>query len=201
MRGKLITFEGIDGSGKTTIVNMLKEKIDNAIITYEPTKTWLGNNVKKAIEERKNVITIALLFMADRSQHVKEIKKWIEDGKIVLCDRYIDSTYAYQKEELKNIIKNPEEWIEFIHKPFLIKPDLTLLFVLPVEIAIKRIGNRKKILYEKKEFLEKVQQNYIEIAKREKRFVIIDASKNIEEVEQKCIDAITKFLVLRQAQG
>ena len=198
MRGSFITFEGIDGSGKTTIINMLAKKLENVVVTAEPTDTWIGNSVKKAIEEGKDAITIALLFMADRNEHIKKIKEWLRQGKIVLCDRYLDSTYAYQKEALKKAMKNPSKWIEDVQKPFILKPDLTILFVLPVEQAIKRIANRKKIIYEKKEFLEKVQENYIELAKKEKRFVIIDASREKEKVLNDCMEAISKFLSLRQ---
>ncbi len=194
MKGKLITFEGIDGSGKTTIVNILGKMVKNSVVTYEPTNSWLGKSVKKAMNEQKNAITIALLFLADRNEHIKEIKKWIEEGKIVLCDRYIDSTIAYQIEHLKKIIKNPEKWIKNTHEPFLLKPDLTFLFVLPVNVAIKRIGNRKKTIFEKKEFLERVQKNYIKIAEDEKdRFVIIDANKSKEEVANECYKKIKKL--------
>jgi len=194
MKGKLITFEGIDGAGKTTVIKLIQKKIKNSILTFEPTSSWIGNAVKKAIDEGRDAITIALLFLADRMEHVKEMKKWLEEGKIVLCDRYIDSTYAYQKEALKGLIDNPEKWIEEIQKPFIIIPDLTLLFVLPVDKAIERIKDRKKIIYERKEFLQKVQENYMELARKEKRFVIIDASKSIEEVERQCMEAISKFL-------
>ena len=198
MKGALITFEGIDGSGKTTIASRIAKKIENSVLTHEPTNSWIGESVKKAIEEGKDAITIALLFMADRNEHIVKIKKWINGGKIVLCDRYLDSTYAYQKEALKDTIENPEKWIDEIQKPFILKPDLTLLFILPVEKALERIANRKKIIYEKKSFLEKVQENYMELAKKEKRMVIIDASKSIEEVEKDCINAISKFLSLHQ---
>ena len=194
MKGKLITFEGIDGSGKTTIVNILGKMIKNSVVTYEPTNSWLGKSVKKAMNEQKNAITIALLFLADRNEHIKEIKKWIEEGKIVLCDRYIDSTIAYQIEHLKKMMKNPEKWIKNAHEPFLLKPDLTFLFILPVNVAIERIGNRKKTIFEKKEFLERVQKNYIKIAEDEKdRFVIVDANKSKEEVASECYEKIKKL--------
>ena len=81
MKGKLITFEGIDGSGKTTIAKILHSKIEKSIFTTEPTDSWLGKSVKKALEEKRDAITIAFLFLADRNEHIKEIKKWLNEGK------------------------------------------------------------------------------------------------------------------------
>ena len=185
MKGKFITFEGIDGSGKTTIAKLLYEKLGNkAVLTAEPTKTWIGEAVNKAIEERKDAKTIALLFIADRIEHIIKIKKWLDEEKIVLCDRYIDSTFAYQKEHLK--MEEAEKWLNEIHKPFLLKPDLTFLFVINPKRAIERIKDRKLIMYEDVHFLERVQENYLEIAKKEERFIIINAEKSKEEILDAC---------------
>lgn len=185
MKGKFITFEGIDGSGKTTIAKLLYEKLGNkAVLTAEPTKSWIGEAVNKAIEERKDAKTIALLFIADRIEHIIKIKKWLDEGKIVLCDRYIDSTFAYQKEHLK--MEEAEKWLNEIHKPFLLKPDLTFLFVINPKRAIERIKDRKLIMYEDVHFLERVQENYLEIAKKEERFIIINAEKGKEEILEEC---------------
>lgn len=187
MKGKLITFEGIDGSGKTTIAKLLHEKLgDRAILTAEPTDSWIGKDVKRALEEKRDAITIALLFLADRNEHIKEIKNWMEEGKIVICDRFIDSTFAYQKEHLG--IKRAEKWLKEVHKPFFIKPDLTFLLYIEPEKAIKRIKDRKLTLYEYVDFLRKVQNNYIEIAEKEKeRFFVIDADKEKEEIVDECM--------------
>lgn len=185
MKGKLITFEGIDGSGKTTIAKILHSKIEKSIFTTEPTDSWLGKSVKKALEEKRDAITIAFLFLADRNEHIKEIKKWLNEGKIVICDRFIDSTFAYQKEHIK--MDSVEEWLDWLHKPFFIKPDITFLLVIEPRKAIERIKDRKLIVYEDEKFLEKVQENYLEIAKKEKdRIVIIDAEKSKEEVVEEC---------------
>lgn len=185
MKGKLITFEGIDGSGKTTVAKILHSKIENSIFTTEPTDSWIGKSVKKALEERRDAITIAFLFLADRNEHIKEIKKWLNEGKIVICDRFIDSTFAYQKEHIK--MENIEEWLSWLHKPFIIKPNITFLLVIKPKKAIERIKDRKLIVYEDEKFLEKVQENYLEIAKKEKdRIVIINAEKSKEEVAEEC---------------
>ncbi len=190
MKGKLITFEGIDGSGKTTIAKLLHEKLgDKAVLTAEPTDSWIGKSVKRALEEKRDGITIALLFMADRNEHIKEIKNWMKEGKIVICDRFIDSTFAYQKEHLG--IKNAEEWIREVHQPFFIKPDLTFLLYIEPEKAIERIKDRKLTLYEYVDFLKKVQNNYIEIAKKEQeRIFIINAEKEKEKIVEECMQIL-----------
>ena len=196
MKGKLITFEGIDGSGKTTIATLLHEKLrGKAILTAEPTPTWLGECVRRALEEEMDAITIALLFLADRNEHVKEIRKYMEEGKIVICDRFIDSTFAYQKEHLE--IEDADAWLNTIHKPFLIKPDITFLLHIEPEKAIERIRERKLVMYEYVDFLRKVQENYMEIAERDReRVVVIDATKSPEEIVEECIEILRKRKII-----
>lgn len=195
MKGKFITIEGIDGSGKTTIAELIYKKIGkDAVLTSEPTKTWLGDAVNKALEGKMDAITVALLFMADRSEHVKKIKKWIAEGKIVICDRYIDSTFAYQSIHME--IEDAEKWIYKVHEPFLLKPDLTFLLKISPEKAIERINKRKLILYERTDFLEKVQKKYMEIAEKENRFVIIDAEKSKEEIVNECFNILKKKRII-----
>jgi len=191
MRGKFFTFEGIDGSGKTTISKMVYEELRkkwDVVLTKEPTDSWLGKSVEKAIEEKKDAITISLLFMADRNEHLKDIHKWIEEGKVVLCDRYMDSTFAYQSAHLDDVMDNPLRWLKGVHAPFLIKPDKTFLFVIEPSKAISRI-KRKKTFFENESFLEKVQEYYLVLSK-EKRFVKLDATKSKEELKEKCIKRI-----------
>lgn len=198
MKGKLITFEGIDGSGKTTISKLLYEKLRNikeAILTAEPTETWLGKAVRKALEENRDAITIAFLFMADRNEHVKKIKKWLNEGKIVICDRFADSTFAYQKEHLG--IRNPEKWLYKIHEPFLIKPNITFLLIIEPKKALERIDHRKLIIYEDEKFLRKVQDNYLKIAEKEKdRFYIVNAEKNKEEIVKECLKILKERKII-----
>lgn len=191
MRGKFFTFEGIDGSGKTTISKMVYEELRkkwDVVLTKEPTDSWLGKSVEKAIEEKKDAITISLLFMADRNEHLKDIHKWIEEGKVVLCDRYMDSTFAYQSAHLDDVMDNPLRWLKGVHAPFFIKPDKTFLFVIEPSKAISRI-KRKKTFFENESFLEKVQEYYLVLSK-EKRFVKLDATKSKEELKEKCIKRI-----------
>ncbi len=198
MKGKLITFEGIDGSGKTTISKLLYEKlrsIKEAILTAEPTETWLGKAVRKALEENRDAITIAFLFMADRNEHVKKIKKWLNEGKIVICDRFADSTFAYQKEHLR--IRNPEKWLYKVHEPFLIKPNITFLLIIEPKKALERIDHRKLIIYEDEKFLREVQNNYLKIAEKEKdRFYVVNAEKNKEEIVKECLKILKERKII-----
>jgi len=190
---RFVTFEGIDGSGKSTISKGVYEKLKkegyDVILTFEPTDTELGRIVKKCIEENSDPVVTTFAFIADRIQHVREIKKWVKDNKIVLCDRYADSTYAYQAVQLEDIIENPIKWLKELHDRFIIKPDLTFLCVLEVDKALGRIKNREKLVsFERKEFLEKVQKNYLHLASLEKeRFVMIDASKSVNKIVDECI--------------
>ncbi|MBC7081671.1 MAG: dTMP kinase [Thermoplasmatales archaeon] len=191
MKGKFITIEGIDGSGKTTIAKILHEKIPNSVLTYEPTDGWIGKMIKGAISKDVDGITISLLFCADRNEHLKEIRKWLGEGKIVICDRYFDSTLAYQKEQLK--FENAEKWLLNL-QPFLIKPDLTILLKIEPKKAMERI-KRKKVFFENEEFLEKVQKNYLEMAKEE-RFFLINAEKSIDEIVNECLEEIKRRKII-----
>lgn len=193
MTGRFITFEGIDGSGKTTIAqeiySKLQKKHRDIILTREPTDTWTGAIVTKAIEENCSPVTIALLFMADRYEHVIQIRKWLEEKNIILCDRYMDSTFAYQTTQLSQDMKNPLGWLQNMHHLFYLKPDLTFLFIIEPQQALERI-KRQRSAFEKKEFLEHVQKNYLALAKNDKRFFVLDATLSIEELTKKCIDKI-----------
>lgn len=189
MRGRFFTFEGIDGSGKTTISRMvygdIREKRD-AVWTKEPTDGWLGKAVERAVEEGRDAATVALLFAADRKEHLKEIRRWLEEGKTVICDRYADSTVAYQAVNLAGV-DEPVKWLEEIHLPFYIEPDITFLFVVDPSVAISRIEGRNLSPFEKISFLEKVQENYIRLAEGNKRFVKLDATESREKLKERCL--------------
>jgi len=189
MRGRFFTFEGIDGSGKTTISRMVYEDIRekrDAVWTKEPTDGWLGKAVERAVEEGRDAATVALLFAADRKEHLKEIRRWLEEGKTVICDRYADSTVAYQAVNLAGV-DEPVKWLEEIHLPFYVEPDITFLFVVDPSVAISRIEGRNLSPFEKISFLEKVQENYIRLAEGNKRFVKLDATESREKLKERCL--------------
>ncbi len=189
MRGKFFTFEGIDGSGKTTISKMVYDDITkkrDAVWTKEPTYGWLGKAVERAVEEGMDAATVALLFAADRKEHLKDINNWLDEGKTVICDRYADSTIAYQAVNLSGT-DEPIKWLKEIHSPFYVEPDITFLFVLDPSTAIKRIEGRELSPFEKISFLEKVQENYIRMADGNKRFIKLDATESKEKLKERCL--------------
>ncbi len=196
-KGKLITLEGIDGTGKSSIAKRLKTTFPGAVFTTEPTKSWIGKAVKKSIESEADPLAELFLFMADHAEHIaKVIRPALEDGKIVISDRYSDSRYAYQGATLSHSFYDAMEWVENIHKGWTIVPDLTILFTIDPTIAVTRCGIRgNHTKFEKIGFLKTVQENFLNLAKREPgRFVIIDAGRELEIVAQEVEIVIKEFL-------
>ncbi|MEM0493391.1 MAG: dTMP kinase, partial [Candidatus Thermoplasmatota archaeon] len=147
---KFITFEGIDGSGKSTIAEKTYEKLKNkgynVILTYEPTDSPIGRYVQKCIKNKNDPYLTSFAFIADRIQHCMEIEKWLKEDKIILCDRYADSTYAYQSAQLESEIKKPIKWLQELSEPHIIKPDRTFILIIEPEKALKRIKKRKELI-------------------------------------------------------
>ncbi len=189
-----ITFEGIDGSGKTTILNRVFNELQlkgyKVIKTCEPTDTWIGNCAKKCIKTDMDPFVTTFTVLADRFIHSKEIQKWLDCGYIVLCDRYAESTYAYQGSQLQEQMKNPIKWLKDLSEGRIILPDRTFLFDIEPNEAMKRIQNREVLIpFEKVSFLIKVQKNYLHLSKG-KQFKIIDATKPIETLIEECLKYI-----------
>ncbi len=199
MSGLLITFEGIDGSGKTTLSKRVAENLKEKklVLTAEPTTYWTGEVVKVAINTKTNPLVELFLFIADHAEHVTRlISPALDKGKIVISDRYSDSRLAYQGATLEELILNPIDWIKSIQDEFTVVPDLTFLLDLEPEIAIARLDVRdNKTKFEKIEFLKKVRANYLAIAKREpRRFIVLDATKSQEDLEKHALLEIRKLV-------
>ncbi|MCX8194307.1 MAG: dTMP kinase [Candidatus Pacearchaeota archaeon] len=203
MKGKLITFEGVDGCGKTTVLNKVFEffnkKYPNRFLkARDPGTTEIGEKIRKLLlYKNMNKWTEFNLFLAARAQLVNEfLIPNIKKGKIVLLDRFYDSTIAYQG--FRNGV--PLEMIvDYNKKIKVIEPDLTLLFDLPLEEAQKRIlSDKRNLTVFDKENIEqhkKVHKGYKWIAKKyKKRVNVIDASRSIEEVTKDAIKIISKHL-------
>jgi dTMP kinase len=194
----LITLEGIDGSGKSTLHAALKEPLADLdpVFTREPGATWVGETVRRAIAEQIDPVTEATLFVADHAAHLaKIIRPALAEGRIVISDRYSDSRYAYQSVTLQGIIPDPEGWLRSMHNGWTIGPDRTILCVLPVDDAMKRLKPKdQQEHFEKRETLEKVQNNYLEFARREPdRFIILDAMKEKDELAKFTADMIRQI--------
>lgn len=191
---QFITFEGIDGSGKSTVSKVVYDKLKsdghNVVLTYEPTDSTIGKFVQKCIKTGDDPFVTAFTFIADRIQHCKKIKQWIDDGKIVLCDRYAESTYAYQGAQLENTINNSIKWLQDLSKDRILIPERTFLFVIPPKDSLARIQNRDELIpFEQLSFLKKVHKNYLAVSKG-KHFFQLDATKKIDELVDICYEDI-----------
>jgi dTMP kinase len=192
--GLFICIEGIDGSGKTTqarrLVRTLKKKEYNAVYTTEPSKGTFGKIIRKHILQGNNrvpTVIEAILFAADRIDHIQnEIKPLLEIGKIVICDRYVYSSIAYQGAASLN-----QKWIREINKDA-IKPDLAIYIDVPPKIVISRI-KRKKSVMETLQTQDKVRKLYLKLVE-EKQLIMIDGNVPINEIAEAIENLVLKFL-------
>jgi len=193
---QFVTFEGIDGSGKSTISQLVSEKLQaggyDTIWTYEPTDSSVGKYVQECIRSQSDPFITSFTFIADRILHCKQIQQWLDEGKIVLCDRYAESTYAYQAAQLESELKNPLKWLQELSKGRILLPDRTYLFVINPKTSLARIQHRTELIpFERLAFLEKVHANYLKISKG-KQFLRLDATQPIDMLVQLCYDDIIR---------
>ncbi|MEM0476049.1 MAG: dTMP kinase [Candidatus Aenigmatarchaeota archaeon] len=193
--GKYIVIEGIDGAGKTTISNILVKELKNSITIKEPSNSEIGEFIRNSLESKKefmkNYIISSLLFFADRIQLKEKIKKLREEYDYIISDRCFLSTYAYQNA----LIKSDEEKKIFnkifnILLQFVEMPDAIIILDVDVEVALERLKEKKKSIYEEKEFLKKVLDNYRNFELDLKNVYLVDANRNIEEVKKDVIKII-----------
>ena len=202
--GLFITFEGIDGCGKTTQLNLLAEYLQkkgyDVVITREPGAKGLGEKIREILLHYEGGVSSraeSFLFLADRAQHIdKLVNPAVGLGKIVLCDRHTDSTIAYQGygrgvniselEMLNNLATNNK------------KPDLTFVFDIDIDTSMARIGSEKDRMESAGyEFFERVRNGYILISKKEpERVKLIDATKTIVQISSEVIDIVQKRLTV-----
>ena len=187
VRGRFLVFEGIDGSGKSTVARMMYERMNAAgrpsILTAEPTDSWVGDMVRRGNREAASPFTETLLYVADRAEHTAHIERWLNDGKHVVCDRYVGSTLAYQAVTLRPHLGDPaREWLRSVNAPFILRPDVTFLLLLDPELAMERLGSRPgREKFEKLDFLRGVDEEYRRLAEID-GYVVIDASRPLDEV-------------------
>lgn len=208
-KGLFITLEGGEGAGKSTqmafVQQMLQQSLDSAgktlRVTREPGGTELSEQIRGVLLDHRQTDmdsdTELLLMFAARAQHLAQlIRPALEKGEWVLCDRFTDATYAYQgggRGIDMHRISALEDWVQ---GP--LRPDLTLLLDLPVDVGMARAGERGELdrfEREKVAFFEKVRQTYRDRAEAEpERFRIIDAAQGIAQVQQQITSVMAPFL-------
>ncbi|GLI54256.1 dTMP kinase [Thermodesulfovibrio yellowstonii] len=193
-KGIFITFEGIEGSGKTTQGKLLAEKLKKeglkVLYTYEPGDTEAGKHIRKILlnsEIKINPLCELLLYFADRVQHIEEkIKPSIESGFIVICDRFTDSTLVYQGYARGISIDLIKQLNKIVLDEFM--PDLTVLLDCPANIGLKRnqkINKKDRFEMENLAFHEKVRQGYLKLVESyKKRFFVLDATESIDKIAE-----------------
>ena len=206
-----ITFEGIEGCGKTTQVKRFAKKLKGLgiplITTFEPGGTRIGKDIRKILLDSRNKnlspLTELILYAADRAQHVEElIKPALDEGKWVICDRFFDATVVYQ-----GIARGQDmELIRALNEQATqgIQPDITFLLDCPVDMGLHRALERNEAQSQKGqdrfereaiEFHRAVREGYLDLArKNQNRFVIVDATLPKDEVEKKIFQHMEPYL-------
>lgn len=207
----LITLEGIDGTGKSSVTadvgRWLEREGVKAALQREPTPTWIGESVKRAHVEHLSPLALTFLFLADRAQHVAMLRDQLSMGAVVLCDRYMDSTVAYQGAALAGTAGVPAvdllKWVRSLHDPWVVVPDLTLLIVDDPVRCMERVKAHRgrTSMFEDAAFLAKVQDNYRHIAAGEPaRFCVLEGG-DLADLKRRASGAIGDFLKARGLMG
>lgn len=189
-KGLFITFEGVDGCGKTTQINLLKDYFENngrtVLLTREPGAKGLGERLREILLNYDGEVSSnceSFLFLADRAQHIDTIiKPAINNGQIVLCDRHTDSTVAYQGYG-RGLDIDRIKMLNDIATGGL-KPDLTFVFDIDIETSMLRVGKTKDRMESAGiEFFRKVRQGYINISKEEpQRVKLLNGTDSVENI-------------------
>ena len=204
-KGLFITLEGIEGAGKSTAVDFIEDFLTkeghDVIKTREPGGTVIGEQIREILLKNENYTltydTELLLVFSARAQHIQEvILPALSSGKIILCDRFTDASYAYQgggRGIDASRINLLEKWVQGD-----LRPNLTLLFDLDVSIGMQRTKKRSdadRFELEELNFFEKIRNTYLERAKNEpQRFRIINSASSLESVKEQIITILKDFL-------
>jgi len=202
MQGKFITLEGIEGSGKSTNLVTIKSILDqykiDYVLTREPGGGPLGPHLRKLLLDKDQSISPSvemLLMMADRRDHVDNlINPNLDKGIWVISDRYLDSTIAYQGGGRQLDIDLITSLSASLKLP---TPDFTLLFDLPVDVALERAKERSELdrfEREPQDFHSRIRESYLELASTNHRIKTIDSSKDFESVSLQVEKYLTEFL-------
>ncbi|KPN32234.1 putative thymidylate kinase [Halolamina pelagica] len=190
----LITLEGLDGSGKTTVWEALHDSHPEATYTREPTESWYGDAVNRAIDDDADPLATLFLFTADHADHLsRTIRPALENDELVISDRYSDSRYAYQAAALSGSdLTRPMEYIRGIHSAFTREPDKTIYIDVDPETAAARSGSTNQ--FEDAAFLAQVESNYERLIDAEpERFVRVDGTQSPEAVIDSVEDIVDRL--------
>ncbi|MBK8163373.1 MAG: dTMP kinase [Gammaproteobacteria bacterium] len=206
--GCFITLEGIEGVGKSTnlafIRALLEERGAKVVVTREPGGTPLGEEIRELLLDHRHdgmsADTELLLMFAARAEHIaRVIKPALAAGSWVLCDRFTDATFAYQGGGRGLGFERVAALADWVHRD--LRPDLTLLFDLPVEVGLQRAGRRNasdRFEKEKIGFFERVRDTYLQLAEREpRRFRIVAAEPPLDQVQDHLRQVMTSWLATR----
>jgi dTMP kinase len=204
-RGQFISIEGIEGVGKSSNISAIAKCLKSAeiefLITREPGGTPVAENIRTLLKDRNNesipeVAELLMMFSA-RSLNVRNvILPALKSGKWVICDRFTDSSRAYQGGGRGLSMEMVDDLANWVHGD--VNPDLTILLDAPVDVGMTRISDRgqpDRIESEKHGFFERVRECYLNLAKREpKRFVVIDANRDLSEVQDDIREIIQRTI-------
>lgn len=196
----LITLEGLDGSGKTTVWDALRDGYSDPVFTSEPTDSWYGEAVARSIgDPDADPLAELFLYTADHADHLAgTIHPALADGRVVVSDRYSDSRFAYQGATLARSDvaldgTDPLEYIREVHAPFSRPPDATIYLDIDPATAVERSGRTDK--FERTDYLAAVRDNYERLIDAEpERFHRVDATRSPEAVVDR-VEAIVADLV------
>jgi len=206
MRGYFFTFEGIDGCGKTTqlsrVAECLRAEGRNVLVTREPGGPPVSERIREILISPDNrqmrPQTELLLYLAARAQHVREvIKPAIDSGKIILCDRFEQATFAYQGSGRGLDIRFMREANKFATDG--ITPDITFVFDIPVSLSQERLSTigkgKDRMESESAQFFEKVRQSYMEAATANpSKIKLLDGSMGMDELTKEVLDVIEEYV-------
>jgi dTMP kinase len=207
MNGVFITFEGPDGAGKTTILSMVAQRLQNVLVTREPGGIDIAEQIRRVILAKENTAmdprTEALLYAAARRQHLAErVRPALEAGKVVLCDRFVDSSLAYQGYARGLGIDEVWSINQFAIEEMM--PELTIYFDIEPELGLTRINKNKgreinRLDLENLEFHKKVREGYHILTRRfPNRIIEIDASGSVNEVFEKTLELVQAKLAQKK---
>jgi dTMP kinase len=188
----LVTLEGLDGAGKTTVWETLRGTYPDAVFTREPTDSWYGEAVRRSVADADaDPLAELFLYTADHADHLSRVvRPALAAGRLVVSDRYSDSRFAYQAAALADSgIDDPLEYVRAVHEPFSRPPDATVYLDVDPETAADRSGATDK--FEQAAYLSRVRDNYERLLEAEPdRFVRVDATLPPADVTDRVVAAL-----------